>query len=105
MKDEKIIRKLYGEKMWHLCRSLFPTLLETEGLLTKLLQDHFNPSRFLYDDIVNNHMKFGDYFLYKNEGLTSFSAPNATSFGYNFLANNPELANKIINSINGGKTR
>lgn len=63
MNDEKRIRKLYGEKMWHLCRSLFPSLLETEGLLSKLLEDHFNPSRFLYEDIVKNHMEeeFKDY--------------------------------------------
>ena len=63
MNDEKRIRKLYGEKMWHLCRSLFPSLLETEGLLSKILEDHFNPSRFLYEDIIKNHMEeeFKDY--------------------------------------------
>lgn len=63
MNDEKRIRKLYGEKMWHLCRSLFPSLLETEGLLSKIIEEHFNPSRFLYDDIIANEMeeKFKDY--------------------------------------------
>ena len=40
--DLKIIKKKYGEKMMHFCRDLFPTILETEGLLPKLLMDNFN---------------------------------------------------------------
>lgn len=55
--DEKRIRKLYGEKMWHLCRSLFATILDTKGLLSSLLEKNFYPSRFLYEDIVNNHLE------------------------------------------------
>lgn len=50
--DLKIIKKKYGEKMMHLCRKLFPTLLEQKGLLSKLLLEHFNPSRFLYNDLI-----------------------------------------------------
>ena len=63
MNDEKRTRKLYGEKMWHLCRSLFPTILETPGLLSKLLEEHFNPTRYLYEDIVDNNLEdeFKDY--------------------------------------------
>lgn len=63
MLDEKRIRKLYGENMWHLCRKLFPTILETEGLLSGILERYFYPSRFLYEDIVNNHLedKFKEY--------------------------------------------
>ena len=56
MDDLKIIRKHYGEKMMHLCRELFPSLLETPGLLSNLLLKHFEPSRFLYDDIINKRM-------------------------------------------------
>ena len=37
--DLKQIKDKYGEKMMHLCRELFPTLLETEGLLFKLLSN------------------------------------------------------------------
>ena len=55
--DEKRIRKLYGEKMWHLCRSLFATILDTKGLLSNLLENNFFSSRFLYEDIVNNHLE------------------------------------------------
>ncbi len=48
----KIIKKKYGEKMAHLCRELFPTILETDGLLLKLLLDNFEPNHDLYDDIT-----------------------------------------------------
>ena len=61
--DLKWIKKHYGEKFSHLCRSLFPTILEKEGLLKQLISDHFLPSRELYDDIVNNYLTtpFKDY--------------------------------------------
>ena len=54
--DLKWIKKHYGEKFSHLCRSLFPTILETEGLLPKLLNDNFPPSRELYDDLTLNDL-------------------------------------------------
>lgn len=54
MNDElKKIKKLYGEKMAHLCRELFPTLLETEGIVLKLLLQKFDVSRFLAEDIIS----------------------------------------------------
>lgn len=63
MSDEKRIRKLYGEKMWHLCRDLFPTILEKPGLLISILDSHFHPSRFLYADIKAHNLEedFKDY--------------------------------------------
>ena len=51
--DLKIIKKKYGEKMAHFCRDYFSTILETEGLLLKLLLDNFEPSHDLYDDIID----------------------------------------------------
>lgn len=54
--DLKIIKDNYGEKMMHLCRELFSTLLEKEGVLSSLILKKFNPSRFLYDDILENDM-------------------------------------------------
>ncbi len=51
------IKNQYGEKMAHLCRDLFPTLLETEGLLYHLIESNFGPSKFLYDDIVNYQLE------------------------------------------------
>ena len=61
--DLKLIKKKYGEKMSHLCRELFPTILEQEGLLSKLLLDHFEPNHFLYEDIVKKGVvdSFKDY--------------------------------------------
>lgn len=41
--------------MMHLCRSLFPSILEKEGLLFELLDSHFERSKLLYDDICNNY--------------------------------------------------
>lgn len=56
-KDLEFIKKKYGEKMSHLCRTLFPTLLETEGLLPNLLLSKFNEDKSLYDVIVDNHQE------------------------------------------------
>mgnify|MGYP002518077943 CR=1 FL=1 len=49
--DLKIIKKKYGEKMMHLCRDMFPALLEEKGLLSGLLLSHFEPSHDLYNDL------------------------------------------------------
>ena len=57
MDDLKLIKKHYGENMMHLCRMLFPTLLEKEGLLWEIISKKFAYSKFLYDDIVNNYME------------------------------------------------
>ena len=79
--DLKWIKKHYGEKFAHLCRELFPTILETEGLLKKILQQHFLPSRELYDDIVNQDLtiQFKNYiynFIDKNdENVTTNLSP------------------------------
>ena len=55
--DLKVIKKLYGEKMSHLCRELFPTILEEPGKLSTLLQEKFEPSKLLYEDLILNGMK------------------------------------------------
>lgn len=57
------IKKYYGEEMMHLCRHLFPSLLEQEGLLFDLITTNFAYSKFLYDDIINNNLvnKFKNY--------------------------------------------
>ena len=65
MDDLKLIKDKYGEKMAHLCRSLFPTILETKGLLFGILSSNFQYSKTLYNDIVSNGLvdKFKDYIL------------------------------------------
>lgn len=50
--DLKKIKKRYGEKMAHLCRELFSTILENEGVLYELLSSKFAPNKFLYEDII-----------------------------------------------------
>ena len=53
--DLKRIKKKYGEDMMHLCRDLFPTILEHEGLLSKLIEERFYPDKKLaYNIIVGN---------------------------------------------------
>ncbi|MBE5746342.1 MAG: hypothetical protein E7359_03540 [Clostridiales bacterium] len=56
MKNElDIIKKLWGENFAHFCRSVFPTVLEKEGLLLSLIEDSFAPSKFLYEDLKKNN--------------------------------------------------
>ena len=54
--DLKIIKKEYGEKMAHLCRELFPIILESKGLLSKTIISKFAKNHFLYDDLIENNM-------------------------------------------------
>ena len=56
--DLKIIKKKYGEKMMHLCRDLFPTLLEKEGLLPSLLLHSFHESHSLAQDIISEQLEY-----------------------------------------------
>ena len=70
--DLKIIKKKYNEAMMHLCREMFQTILEEPGLLSKIMLEHFTPNRFLYRDIVENHLEesFKNYiysFIYKQD--------------------------------------
>ena len=57
MDDLKLIKRQYGEEMSHLCRELFPTLLETPGLLYRTLTSKFAPSRLLYKDIKEQKLE------------------------------------------------
>lgn len=55
LKDLVWIKKHYGEKMMHLCRELFPVVLEREGELPKILDEHFARNRNLASDIINEN--------------------------------------------------
>ncbi len=48
----KQIKKIYGEDTMKLCRTLFPTILEHEGLLSNILAEHFAPTKFLAKEII-----------------------------------------------------
>lgn len=56
--DLKIIKKYYGEDMMHLCRSIFSTILDIyPGKLQEVMLSHFDSTRYLYTDIVNNKLE------------------------------------------------
>ena len=61
--DLKYIKKHYGEKMSHLCRELFPSILECPGLLYHIISSHFYPNKSLYKDIDSYGItsEFKDY--------------------------------------------
>ena len=56
-KDLKYIKKHYSEKLSHVCRDLFPTLLETPGLLPRVLDSKFDKSAMLGDDLSSQSAK------------------------------------------------
>ena len=63
--DLKIIKKKYGEKFSKLCRDLFPSILENEGVLSSLILSLFKENHFLYDDLIENNMvnKFQEFIM------------------------------------------
>lgn len=77
MDDLRIIKKRYGEAMMRLCRSLFSTLLEEPGVLSKLMLDHFEPSRDLYSAIVDSGIEF----TFKDYIYSLVEDKNETKFG------------------------
>lgn len=56
--DLKHIKKHYGEEMMHLCRELFPNILEDEGALSKILDNTFAYSKNLGEDILSSGKKY-----------------------------------------------
>ena len=53
-KELKKIKKKYGEKFMHLCREIFPTILENEGELFEILTGVFSDNcKTLYEDITS----------------------------------------------------
>ena len=84
--DLKIIKKKYGENMMKLVRTLFPTLLEEEGLLSGILLENFNASKVLYDDIKKNNLEkefkmFVYSFLDKEEATVNSKKTPKELFG------------------------
>ena len=66
--DLKIIKKQYGEKMMHLCRSLFATIIDkSPGVLPKILLDNFAPNHFLCEDILAENNNYTNHVVdFKN---------------------------------------
>ena len=51
------IKKVYGEDMMHLCRELFPTILNYEGVLYNLLTTTIAPSKTIAGEIKEKHLE------------------------------------------------
>ena len=70
-KDYLILKKYYGENFAKLCRKLFPTFLEKEGLLSSFILSKFYPNHSLYNDIIkesiNNFTQYINNQLEKQE--------------------------------------
>lgn len=56
--DLKILKKNYGEDFAHLCRKLFPTILEHQGLLSSIILARFDASHTLYNEIKKDVYQF-----------------------------------------------
>ncbi len=71
MDDLTIIKRKYGEGMMHLCRELFPTILDKKGVLSKILLDSFYPSREIIKDLLSNDLiyDFRNFILSKYNKL------------------------------------
>ena len=52
----KQIKKIYGEEMMHLCRELFPSILEKEGLLLSILENNLAPTHSFAGDIKEHNL-------------------------------------------------
>ena len=80
MDELKLIKKKYGEDMMHLCRRLFPTILEEEGKLISILDSTFGHPKYLYDDIKNDTKKFKDFIYYIYGSTTEKKVIDKTPF-------------------------
>ncbi len=77
--DLKYLKKHYGEKFAHLCRSLFPTILEEKGLLSSIITEKFAPTHSIYEDIVCENLEeaFKD-FIYSFVDVKNVHISNKT---------------------------
>lgn len=56
-RDLELLKKKYGEHFAKLCRNLFPTILEQEGILSGIITEYFAESKSLYEDIISNKLE------------------------------------------------
>ena len=79
--DLKIIKKKFGEDMMHLCRKLFPTILEKgNNELSTILLQSFYPNKSLCQDIISNNLitEFRNYILRTQSISTKKQSINKT---------------------------
>ena len=68
--------------MMHLCRELFPTILNEEGKLINILDSNFGLPKYLYDDIKASYCKdnFRDFIYQMYEGEINKVVTDKTPF-------------------------
>lgn len=62
--DYDIIKDKFSEKMAKACRSFFPTLLENQGQLSRLMLEKFYPNPTIYQDLVLGKVDSFKNFIY-----------------------------------------
>lgn len=82
IKDYKWIKNHYGEEMANLCRKLFPSLFETNGLMPKILKENFSIYRNLAYDIITNNLEddFKAYILSKTSVIDNIEDTTKNPF-------------------------
>ena len=75
MYDLKLIKKYYGEEMMHLCRELFPTILENKGLLFSTLYSKFHPYKYIVEDLKKSNYR-GNKEIFKDIILMAIESKN-----------------------------
>ncbi|MGN1207894.1 MAG: leucine-rich repeat protein, partial [Christensenellales bacterium] len=76
--DLKFLKKNYGENFAHMCRSLFPTILEEEGKLSEIISSKFAPTHSLFEEIksekLENSFKNFIYRIYNSDKIVEAKA-------------------------------
>ncbi|MBR3161128.1 MAG: hypothetical protein IKF19_00150 [Bacilli bacterium] len=92
-KDYSILKKYYGEDFAKLCRELFPTLLEKEGLLSSIILSKFAPNKFLYNDITK--------YTASEKTITNLIKNNFKNYIYGFTEDKKEIiqTNKTVKEL------
>lgn len=92
MNDEKIIRKKYGERMWHYCRSNFSTILEEPGKLSSIILSAFAESKNIYEFLVeSNQLEDFKNYIYKLYNLSKLGYKEEVNYN---VENPKDLLNK-----------
>ena len=92
--DFKYLKKHYGENFAKLCRTLFPTILQTPGLLTSLITSHFAPTKFLQEELTDKRVQ-QDFQIYIREKTYN----NITCNDYDSFISAVKDGN--LNNVNG----
>lgn len=77
--DLVYIKKHYGENFARLCRSLFPSILEHEGLLSEVITENIHASHSIYDALDGEYEDFSKLIQYKAQEKLASTKQNKES--------------------------